>query len=190
MAWIENWIRNLAYFLIFGAVVGIILPSKKYKEYIELCLGLVLVIMLMGPITRLIGSRGIPINDFFAGLEQRMDDSSLPDDSQYRELQQQMLQQSFDEQAATQLKAILSKEGFELVSVNVQASEDYSQITGIWLTIATQSNSTDRPFVYVEPVQPYASDAEDSAEVTKLKKSISGFYNMSIDNIHITVENE
>ncbi|MDR3240245.1 MAG: stage III sporulation protein AF [Clostridiales bacterium] len=182
MAGIAHWIQNLAFFMIFSAFVGIILPNEKYKKYINLCLGLILVLMILSPAADWLNQKEIPVNAFFSGLGESAGAAS-PD--QYEEIQRQMIRQSFNAQAESQLAGILAKEGYTLLSVNVETAPDYSRLTSVRITLKRQEAGKPRGFIYVEPIRPGRSQAEDSAEWKKIKKLIADFYNMSTDNIHI-----
>ncbi|MDR1538651.1 MAG: stage III sporulation protein AF [Clostridiales bacterium] len=207
MSYISHWLRNLSYFLIFFAFAGIILPSEKYKKYINLCMGIVLIVIMMEPIARLFSIQEIPIYEFFAGLAQESlpsesppysrssssDSSSISgfDDAQnpYDEMQRQLIKQSFDAQAKSQVSRMIEKEGFEVASVEVSSSPDLSSITGIDAVVRRKLASGKRPFIYVEPVKPRIGAVEESGEpeeIKRIKNTISDFYNMSADNINIS----
>lgn len=49
----EDYLRNLAMYLIFDAFIGIILPSDKYKKYISLVSGFILILIMLTPINNL-----------------------------------------------------------------------------------------------------------------------------------------
>lgn len=53
IAFIEKWLQNLAYYLIFTTVIVQIIPDNEYKKYIKFFCGLVLVLMLINPLVRL-----------------------------------------------------------------------------------------------------------------------------------------
>ena len=53
IAFIEKWLQNLSYYLIFTTVIVQIIPDKEYKKYIKFFCGLVLVLMLINPLMRL-----------------------------------------------------------------------------------------------------------------------------------------
>ena len=128
-----------------------------------------------------------PLSDF---LNTEISADSLFQDTQksvnisnpdaYSEIQENMLKQSLNKQAETQLAGICANEGFKLVSVDVKANVNYSSVQEIYLTVK-KIGAGSRPFIYIEPP---ASD--ESPEIKKLKNALSEVYNMSLDNIHIT----
>ena len=162
--------------MIFTALVGIILPNDKFKGYINLCLGLVLILMVLKPLSDFLDA-GISIDSLFPDTQQTVNTGN-PD--AYNEIQADMMQQSLDKQAETQLAGICANAGFTLVSVEVQANGDYTSLQALSVTVKKNGAGT-RPFIYIEP-----SASEESSEINSLKNTLSEVYNMSLDNIHIT----
>jgi hypothetical protein len=49
---IFDYMRNLTAYLIIDIFLGIIVPQSKYKKYISLISGLILVLILIAPINK------------------------------------------------------------------------------------------------------------------------------------------
>jgi stage III sporulation protein AF len=49
---ILEYTKNISIYLIFDAFIGIITPSNKYKKYISLISGLILILMMLAPINK------------------------------------------------------------------------------------------------------------------------------------------
>ena len=58
MEYFVQWIKNIAIFYIIASLILNIIPGDKYKRYIRLFLGVVMVILLIKPIGRLTGLDG------------------------------------------------------------------------------------------------------------------------------------
>ena len=50
-----GWIRSLAYFMVFSAVLSHVIHGQAYKKYIRFFTGLLLVILLLTPVMKLLG---------------------------------------------------------------------------------------------------------------------------------------
>ena len=50
-----EWIRSIAYFMVFSAVLTHVIPGQAYKKYIRFFTGLLLVLLLLNPIMELLG---------------------------------------------------------------------------------------------------------------------------------------
>jgi len=55
---IGDYIRNIAMFLIFSSFVGIIMPGEKYKQYVDLALGIILILVIIAPLGNVITALG------------------------------------------------------------------------------------------------------------------------------------
>jgi len=173
---IIHWIQNIAIFLIFTAFVGIILPNDKFKGYINLCLGLVLILMILKPLSDFLNT-GISTENLFQDTQQSV---NVSNQDAYSQMKRNMLQQSLNQQAEAQLSGICADNGFELVTAQVQANTDYTSLQAINITVRKNSAGS-RPFIYIEP-----SSSDETPEIKSLKNTLSEVYNMSLDNIHIT----
>jgi hypothetical protein len=154
--------------------VGIILPNDKYKSYINLCLGLVLILMILKPLSDFLNT-GVTAEDLLpkAWAAEDFSNSGV-------EIQQELLRRSLNQQAEAQMTGICAEEGFTLVSAEAQADEDYTSLRAIYLEVK-KTEAGSRPFLYIEPPA-----SEEAPEIKRLKNTLSEVYNMSPDNIHIT----
>lgn len=53
--YLYKWIQNAAFYLILVTTVMQLVPNEEYKKYIRFFTGLVLVLMLLGPLLKLFG---------------------------------------------------------------------------------------------------------------------------------------
>ena len=51
----REWIQNIVVFLLMTAMAGQLIPDEKYKKYIRLTMGLLLIMVILRPLTRLSG---------------------------------------------------------------------------------------------------------------------------------------
>ena len=55
MAVFREWIQNVVLFLLLMTMAGQLIPDEKYKKYIRLTMGLLLILVILLPLTRLAG---------------------------------------------------------------------------------------------------------------------------------------
>ena len=55
MAIFREWIQNVVVFLLLMTMAGQLIPDEKYKKYIRLTMGLLLILVILLPLTRLTG---------------------------------------------------------------------------------------------------------------------------------------
>ena len=51
----REWIQNIVIFLLITAMAGQLIPDEKYKKYVRLTMGLLLIMVILMPLTRLTG---------------------------------------------------------------------------------------------------------------------------------------
>ena len=51
----REWIQNIVVFLLLMTMAGQLIPDEKYKKYIRLTMGLLLILVILLPLTRLTG---------------------------------------------------------------------------------------------------------------------------------------
>ena len=51
MEWLESWVRNIVFYLIFLTLLFGLLPSGNYQKYIRLFGGMILILVVIQPFT-------------------------------------------------------------------------------------------------------------------------------------------
>ena len=191
-----EYMRNISYYLVFMALVGVIAPSGNYKKYISLMMGIMLIGIVINPITMLLGREAVPMTQIFGNIMPNMPAAASLSASQYGgglDWQRDYLREAFHAQLTAQTDSLLARNNFELVSADWNCAEDFSYIRSVSLQLRViEAAPTPRPFIRVEPVRiaPYQALEEDdevSQKVLMAKKLISDFYDMREDNIHIQI---
>lgn len=53
--YIYQWIENIAFYLVIVVAVMQMIPGESYKKYIRFFVGMILILMLAGPILKMFG---------------------------------------------------------------------------------------------------------------------------------------
>lgn len=53
--YIYEWIENIAFYMVIIVAVMQMVPGESYKKYIRFFAGMILILMLIGPILKMIG---------------------------------------------------------------------------------------------------------------------------------------
>ena len=53
------WVENLVYFLVLMVTVMQLIPGETYKKYIRFYIGLILILIMLGPIIRILQMEGV-----------------------------------------------------------------------------------------------------------------------------------
>ena len=52
---IENWVKDIVFYMIFVTMVMNLLPDPKYEKYLRLFAGAVMILLAFGPLARITG---------------------------------------------------------------------------------------------------------------------------------------
>jgi len=199
------------YLVIFMTFVGIIVPGGGYKKYVDIVLGLVLIIVIVSPVAAFFGAdtgaeeavaRLLPDGGAVAGYESE----------RFAGQRDRMISDNVNEIVRAQIGALMVGTGYELRSSDVRFLPDTGRFLELRLAVAVQpaqqspeivvqAAEPSRPFIRVDRVEVSLreSRAEEAARaeiaalgsegIQLLRRTISDFYNIDADNIYIEVLN-
>jgi len=173
----------------FAAAVGMLAPPGKYKGFVSLVMGLILVSVMVAPLARF--STEIPATEWFWGFIQG--DAPPGFDSgggqhSYEHWRNTYLRYAFEEQLAIQLENMLVSNGFTVYATGFTFTSDLSGLTGVTATVSRTETPQRTPFISIRPVQVGLADQpEDCPTATAAKNLISQFYNLPLQHINVVV---
>jgi stage III sporulation protein AF len=192
-----DYLRNITYYLLFSTLAGLAAPSGKYKKYVALITGLVLLLLMIQPLKDIVG-RGVPVTEWFSGVITPPEISEANENGPgaafsaeaYNRWSYGQLDAAFEEQLFAQVESLLSGEGFTLVSADFDYQEDFSRINSMTLTV--QSAKQGKPLIYIEPVRigrqaAPETEPEDPNSI-RVKKILSDFYGPDAPHINVILE--
>lgn len=203
---IGEWIRKIALFVIFSALIEILMPESHFRKYIHMILGFVLMLMLIRPITYIFFDN----KDIFINLVEinqlEMERQSIARQSSIIESkQEELILDTYKSNLGEQIeKLIESNTNVDVGNIKLYVNEDksdksYGILQKVELTII-KNQETGSTTAEIEPIQPIKininhSDKENKKQTRKedeleknIKNLLISFYNLSGDNIHITVQ--
>lgn len=176
-----DYARNITYYLLFFTLVNLAAPGGRYKAYVRLVTGLVLICLLIQPLRALVNGGGFPVTELFSQVIPKSS-VSLPEG--YEGWRYETVKAAFDEQVFAQLESLLQPQGYVLKSVMLECTEDFGTLTNLMAEVS-EKKAASKPFIRIEPID-IASETE-SDDAARIKKLIADFYNMSMDNIHVKI---
>ena len=66
---IENWVKDIVFYMIFVTMVMNLLPDPKYEKYLRLFAGAVMILLAFGPLGEKVGFRRKYRNFWNFGIE-------------------------------------------------------------------------------------------------------------------------
>ena len=176
-----DYLRNITYYLVFMAAVGALAPSVKYKKFITLIMGIMLIGAVVDPISMIIAREAAPMTDIFGGIAPGAN-IELADH----------LRDALHSNLTAQAKALLERNGFTLISASWETSEDMTYIQRAFITARVKEIPQEPVrFIRIEPVRiaPY-QPTKETEEAQKVKKLLADFYDMDAANIHVEILEE
>ena len=171
-----SYLRNITYYLMFAAVVGIIAPGGKYKKFVSLVMGFILLSIMVAPLARF-AVETIELPHLNIGEAPQMPHGHHLNDA-------------FHAQLNAQLTSFLQQNNFEVHRTSVSFSDDFTTITRVQAEVSpgTYQVAQQVPFIRIVPVEITRSQGEAPCPTTlEVKNLISQFYNIELGHIYVTV---
>ena len=182
-----EYLRNITYYLLFAALVGLIAPTGKYKKFVSLVMGLIMLTLLLQPIRDTVG-RQIPVTEWFTGIIPQPAYNFASADDAYDTWRHTYLAAAFNTQLSAQLEGLLERNGIIMYNASFEYTDDFSRITSISVQVSQRQEENRRvPFIRIEPVQIQRQDSPEDPLINEIKNLIAGFYNLPGSHIHVEV---
>lgn len=193
MEYFVQWIKNIAIFYIIASLILNIIPGDKYKRYIRLFLGVVMVILLIKPIGRLTGLDGKFDELFWTGSYGAMSADLKAELAFADEERIRLITAEFEKKISDDIKEYVESLGAVYISsrpeINIDpASKGYGSLSRISVDIS-RGGAYSQGNIYVPPV--YAQDKdkyyEDELIAIEIKNYLADFYNLEKRNIYVNI---
>lgn len=184
---ISSYIKNIAIFIIFISFVGIILPSDKYKNYINIVLGFMLMFILINPFLKHFSKKGVL--DFTEIYNELGISTNYVDDEKERleKIHGEIIEEAYTLKLKKEVEGILGVENIYLKNLKADFDVKTGEISKMELYISDEEERKEIQKINIEKISIAEKEdkGEEDIESTEIKKIISDFYNLSFDNIHI-----
>ncbi len=179
MTFLYEYVKGVAVFLIFSAFAEIIVPKGNYRVYVKSVVGFLLIIVILTPILKIFG--GNNISGLFDVVGNEFDKTIMEKESDfYDDRQREIIRDNFSRNLENQASKIL--EDLCVVSESkFLLKEDGFDIEKIELVI--EPKEQEKSFFRIEKLK---TEEEKNNEFNEnVKKVISDFYNLPLENINI-----
>lgn len=193
MEYFVQWIKNIAVFYIIASLILNIIPGDKYKRYIKLFLGVVMVILLIKPIGRLTGLDGKFDKLFWTGSYGAMSDELKAELAFADEERIRVITAEFEKKISADIKDYVESLGAVYISSRPEididpASKGYGSLARISVEIS-RGGAYSQGNIYVPPV--YVQDRdnyyEDELIAIEIKNYLADFYKLEKRNIYVNI---
>ena len=176
-----NYIKNIILFLIFMSFIQVILPNNKYRSYINLVFGMMLVLVMIKPLNFIFQNiKTVQALAIFNEEEINLNNDVNVD--KYKNVQNQMFKTAFEQNIKNQIENMLQNK-YTIKNIQIEFYEsDYEQIMIDSITLdLTQSDKS----IYVKPFN--EDNDKNKKEIDNIKKLISKNYEINLNNIFINI---
>ncbi|MDR1687700.1 MAG: stage III sporulation protein AF [Clostridiales bacterium] len=194
---ITGYVKTVAIFLILLSFVRILAPSLKYKPYLDLVMGLILISAVISPLSGILQGQ----NALLPALKYKINSAEIKNEEYILDEQNKMILDTYMGELKIQVENIVSgseKYAFEDAEFQIGNTEDnFGEVLSVRVLVSEkdeESAQNETTLIRVDgvkvrlPNQKTPQGAQDNnAEISRIKNLISSFYNMSVRNIYLTV---
>lgn len=202
---IYSVIRSIVIFLLLAKILTFLMPDGHMKKYLRLFSGIVLMLIMLGPIIKY---SGILEHMNYQIITQQFQISRMGegiDYGQYNKTRDETTMNIYKDKITKHIERILDNDNIVVKHTEVMVeenvdSEEYGMIKSVYLTVSNIEETKKKGSIKVQPVKVdqviigeknrdiVIKTTEDIILEKKIKKIMNNFYNLSSDNIHIIIE--
>lgn len=187
---IYQWIKNIAFYMILITAVMNVIPNNNYKKYINLFTGIVMIILVISPISKLLGASTRLDSNFIKNIYNQEIVNLKVDAYQISDTSSSKLLEEYKNEISNQIEEIVNKEGYFVVKSKIVMNEDresdnYGNLEGIEVVLSTQEKKNQK--ILVDKIQIGQKQFENPEEIS-VKNVIDDFYNVGLDNINVSIQ--
>lgn len=187
---IYQWIKNIAFYMILITAVMNLIPNNNYKKYINLFTGIVMIILVISPISKLLGASTRLDSNFIKNIYNQEIINLKVDAYQISDTSSSKLLEEYKNEISNQIEEIVNKEGYFVVKSKIVMNEDresdnYGNLEGIEVVLSTQEKKNQK--ILVDKIQIGQKQFENPEEIS-VKNVIDDFYNVGLDNINVSIQ--
>ena len=176
MAELVKWIKNVAIFYIVAALVMQLIPGKEYQKYIRVFLGIITIILIVNPVSKLI-SKEPSLEDYLSlNYNLQMEEELRAELEIMGSLREQVILEDYIKPTQNEIEKYVNSLGAVYTDSIIQVdtdekSENFGKITKI-IVEATCDYTQSKELIEIE-----------------IKKYLANFYNLDTRNINVNISN-
>lgn len=165
----SEYIRSIVFFLVFASFVGIILPSGKYKSYINIVIGFVVMFLVFEPISDISGA--------VESLSRELTPAADTVGADYGDKSQEIVADALKKQLREQTSQFTETLGYELSALDADMDPVTAELRTLSITVSKKDAE-----ISVAPVT-----LDDDGGNSDIKKIVSDFYQLPEEHIYVTI---
>ncbi|WIV10999.1 stage III sporulation protein AF [Proteiniborus sp. MB09-C3] len=191
IAFLKNWVVNIVVVIFFIAFIEILLPTSNMKKYVNMILGLLIIIVLINPIIKLMSSDINIDREVFYNIKS-YNAFEIDRDESYFESQNQQITEVYKKKLENEIAEFLkTEENYKVLNVKVSIkedieNEDFGLITGIEVYLgASNINNQNEQSIKIDEIEKVVinTDKSNSSNISEGDKVSSPGFERIIDSI-------
>ena len=161
MTAIENWVKDIVFYMIFVTMVMNLLPDPKYEKYLRLFAGAVMILLAFGPLARITGMfEKIIFEDDVRTLKEEL---GAVDERRIAGFYER-----YRAAVESDIRTMAESDGLECVSVSARVA-DAGNLSHVKLVVRGEQNQA-------------------GAEIASVRRKIGAYYGVEERDIEVDVE--
>lgn len=119
-----EWVRTVVFYLILISAIMHILPDKQYTKYVQLFVGLLLIIITMEPIIQFLDQDNLVDTMYQKAVYWQEIESQKDMIEKLNEQERQAIMGAYETQLSNHLTQWFEQKGYTVNEINVQIKED------------------------------------------------------------------
>ena len=160
---IENWVKDIVFYMIFVTMVMNLLPDPKYEKYLRLFAGAVMILLAFGPLARITG-----METAIAGMFEKIifkEELGAVDERRIAGFYER-----YRAAVESDIRTMAESDGLECVSVSARVA-DAGNLSHVKLVVRGEQNQA-------------------GAEIASVRRKIGAYYGVEERDIEVDVERE
>lgn len=200
---LRNWVKDIAVMFILLSIVELALPNNNMKRYVNVVIGLMIIIVIISPFIKLINSSFNVEQEIFKSIVEGVQ-FEYADNSDLQELHERQIKETYINMLKENVKATIDgilEYQVDDIKISIFEDEDnYGNIRDIEIVMAPKdgSDSYDEDTIKtikIEEIKIDDSNKETEKATTfkdgdKIKDILYEKYNVPKDNIKILIYNK
>lgn len=175
-SFLRDWTTNILIISIFISLLEIILPKSNMKRYIEMIIGLLIIIVIINPFIKLLNGNIDIEREVFASIT-KSNNINYYDNNDLKEIQEKQMIEIYKRKLIEDVKSLIEKDGNYLVKQIVLDIEtidenNYGKINKISINIEKGNNNENKK-EKVEKIEIKVDAVQSNKELTSQKDKYS-----------------
>lgn len=198
-SFLREWILQIVSMFVFVSLLEIVLPNGQMKKYIDMIIGLLIIIVIINPFINLI-FKDIDIERNILTLPEIND--STQENSDILELQQDQMKSVYAFRVQEDImKIIEEKTNYKVLNAEVETideleDEDFGMVTKVYLYVDEKQDlqSDEKQGVNIKSIENInvnlstnQNNEDEFSDFSNIKKIIGEKYGVADDNIYISL---